>query len=86
VSRAGRAGAQGLEGRFTYRQSEAQKLPFPDDTFDLTTCHTVLIHLPDPSAAIAEDNGADPAKIDGCVVNIKASADCAAVDASAKCG
>jgi hypothetical protein len=33
-----------------------------------------------------KDNGADPAKIDACVVNIKAAADCAAVDASAKCG
>ena len=49
-----RARAQGLEGRFTYRQNEAQKLPFPDDTFDMATCQTVLIHLPDPSAAIAE--------------------------------
>jgi SAM-dependent methyltransferase len=49
-----RARAEGLEGRFTYRQGEARSLPFPDDTFDLTTCQTVLIHLPDPSAAIAE--------------------------------
>jgi SAM-dependent methyltransferase len=49
-----RARARGLEGRFTYRQGEAQPLPFPDDSFDLTTCQTVLIHLPDPAAAIAE--------------------------------
>jgi SAM-dependent methyltransferase len=49
-----RARAQGLEGRFTYLQGEAQRLAFPDHTFDLTTCQTVLIHLPDPSAAIAE--------------------------------
>jgi SAM-dependent methyltransferase len=49
-----RARARGLEARFTYRQGEAQRLPFPDDAFDLTTCQTVLIHMPDPSAALAE--------------------------------
>jgi SAM-dependent methyltransferase len=49
-----RARARGLEGRFSYRQGEAQRLPFPDDSFDLTTCQTLLIHLPDPAAAIAE--------------------------------
>jgi SAM-dependent methyltransferase len=49
-----RALARGLEGRFSYRQGEAQRLPFPDSSFDLTTCQTVLIHLPDPTAAIAE--------------------------------
>ena len=40
--------------RFSYRVGEVQKLPFPDDTFDLTTCQTVLIHVPDPAAALAE--------------------------------
>lgn len=49
-----RALARGLEGRFSFRQGEAQRLPFPDSSFDLTTCQTLLIHLPDPSAAIAE--------------------------------
>ena len=49
-----RARARGLAHRFSYQQGDAQRLPFPDDTFDLTTCQTVLIHLPDPSAAIAE--------------------------------
>ncbi len=49
-----RALAGGLQGRFSYRQGEAQPLPFPDDSFDLTTCQTLLIHLPDPAAAIAE--------------------------------
>lgn len=49
-----RAAARGLAPRFSYREGEAQKLPFPDDSFDLTTCQTVLIHLPDPRAAIAE--------------------------------
>ena len=51
---AARAQARGLARRFAYRQGEADRLPFPDDTFDLTTCQTVLIHLRDPSAAIAE--------------------------------
>src|SRR4029079_1327620 len=49
-----RAIARGLEDRFSYRQGEAQRLPFPDSSFDLTTCQTLLIHLPDPGAAIAE--------------------------------
>ncbi len=49
-----RALERGLQGRFSYRQGEAQRLPFPDDSFDLVTCQTVLIHLPDPGAAIAE--------------------------------
>jgi len=49
-----RAAARGLDGRFSFRQGEAERLPFPDDSFDLTTCQTVLIHLSDPGAAIAE--------------------------------
>jgi SAM-dependent methyltransferase len=49
-----RARVRGLEERFSYRQGEAQCLPFPDNSFDLTTCQTVLIHLPDPTAAISE--------------------------------
>lgn len=49
-----RAQARGLGARFSYRQGEAQRLPFPDNSFDLTTCQTVLIHLRDPSAAISE--------------------------------
>jgi len=49
-----RAAALGLDGRFSYQQGAADRLPFPDDSFDLTTRQTVLIHLPDPTAAIAE--------------------------------
>jgi SAM-dependent methyltransferase len=49
-----RAAARGLGDRFSYRVGEAQRLPFADDTFDLTTCQTVLIHLADPAAAIDE--------------------------------
>jgi SAM-dependent methyltransferase len=49
-----RAATRGLGGRFVFQQGEAQRLPFPDNSFDLTTCQTVLIHLSDPGAAIAE--------------------------------
>jgi len=49
-----RAASLGLAGRFSYQLGEAERLPFPDDSFDLTTCQTVLIHLRDPAAAIAE--------------------------------
>jgi SAM-dependent methyltransferase len=49
-----RALARGLDGRFSYVQAEAERLPFPDSSFDLTTCQTLLIHLRDPGAAIAE--------------------------------
>ncbi|MEM6296290.1 MAG: class I SAM-dependent methyltransferase, partial [Myxococcota bacterium] len=33
---------------------DASSLPFPDDSFDLTTCQTVLIHVPDAAAVVAE--------------------------------
>jgi SAM-dependent methyltransferase len=49
-----RAAAQGLSHRFQYRVSDAQTLPFPDASFDLVTCQTVLIHVADPRAVIAE--------------------------------
>ena len=49
-----RALSRGLADRFSYQQGVAERLPFADGTFDLTTCQTVLIHLADPAAAIAE--------------------------------
>jgi SAM-dependent methyltransferase len=49
-----RARARGLDARFTYRQGEAQRLPFSDASFDLVTCQTVLIHMPDPAAVVRE--------------------------------
>jgi SAM-dependent methyltransferase len=49
-----RANASGRGGRSEYRVAEVQRLPFADDTFDFTTCQTVLIHVADPSEAIAE--------------------------------
>jgi SAM-dependent methyltransferase len=49
-----RAEARGLGGRFTFVPGDAQELPFGDASFDLVTCQTVLIHLRDPRAALAE--------------------------------
>jgi SAM-dependent methyltransferase len=49
-----RAAQNGLGERFTYLEGAAERLPFPDGTFDFTTCQTVLIHVPDPGTVIAE--------------------------------
>lgn len=49
-----RAATRNLSHRFQYRLSEAQSLPFPDASFDLVTCQTLLIHVADPRAVIAE--------------------------------
>ena len=55
VEKAGqRAAKRNDPQRFSYVAGEVQRLPFPDHTFDLTTCQTVLIHVPDPAAALAE--------------------------------
>ncbi len=51
---AARARAAGLGDRFSFGEGTADALPFPDDTFDLVTCQTVLIHCPDPAAVLAE--------------------------------
>lgn len=49
-----RARDAGLGERFSFQAGLADALPFPDDTFDLVTCQTVLIHCPDPAAVVAE--------------------------------
>lgn len=55
VEKAGeRAAALGATDRFNYQVASAEALPFADSTFDLTTCQTVLIHMPDPARVIAE--------------------------------
>lgn len=38
----------------SFCQGEAEHLPFPDGTFDMVTCQTLLIHIKDPVAAIRE--------------------------------
>jgi SAM-dependent methyltransferase len=49
-----RARAGGVADRFSYEAGHAERLPFADDSFDLTTCQTVLIHLREPARAISE--------------------------------
>ena len=44
----------GLPVEATFVKGDALALPFEDDTFDLVTCQTVLIHLADPVAALRE--------------------------------
>jgi SAM-dependent methyltransferase len=45
-----RLGARQLE----LLHGRAEQLPFDDGTFDLVTCQTVLIHVPDPLAVLRE--------------------------------
>lgn len=47
------AKAKGLT-RFSYRQGDANRLPFEDGRFDAVTCQTLLIHVPDPRATLRE--------------------------------
>jgi SAM-dependent methyltransferase len=49
-----KAAARGLADRFSYQVAVAEMLPFADASFDLVTCQTVLIHTPDPGAAVDE--------------------------------
>lgn len=43
-----------LQGTFDFVVGEAEHLPFPDETFDMVFCQTLLIHLRDPVAGFAE--------------------------------
>lgn len=43
-----------LDIPFTLKEGDAQQLPFEDNSFDLVTCQTVLIHVPNPNAALNE--------------------------------
>ncbi len=48
------ASRAGLGARSRYVKGDAQQLPFPDASFDMATCQTVLIHVPDPKRALRE--------------------------------
>jgi ubiquinone/menaquinone biosynthesis C-methylase UbiE len=48
------AQAAGLASCSRYEQGSAEALTFEDASFDLVTCQTLLIHVPDPEAVIAE--------------------------------
>ena len=49
-----RAGAVGSSKRLRFRVAEVEQLPFDDNTFDLATCQTVLMHLRDAERGLAE--------------------------------
>ncbi len=49
-----RAERAGLAERFTYQRGDATALPFASETFDVVTCQTVLIHVPDPAHVLGE--------------------------------
>jgi SAM-dependent methyltransferase len=51
---AARAAARGMGARCKYQVGVAETLPFADASFDLVTCQTLLIHVRDPAAVIAE--------------------------------
>lgn len=40
--------------RFNYVPGRVEALPFPDDSFDLVTCQTVLLHVANVEAALRE--------------------------------
>src|SRR5262245_19354856 len=44
----------GLGSRFRYQHGSAQNLPFDDSSFDLVTCQTLLIHVPNPKEVLRE--------------------------------
>lgn len=55
VAEAGnRAIGAGFGDRASFVEGTAERLPFPDSSFDLVTCQTLLIHLADPRAALRE--------------------------------
>ncbi len=43
-----------IDTEVEFRCGDACALPFPDDTFDVVTCQTVLIHIADPLKALSE--------------------------------
>ncbi len=51
---AARERAKDRPGSFTYCEGNAESLPFDDNTFDLVTCQTVLIHVADAETALRE--------------------------------
>lgn len=48
------AQANGTEDRCTYSVARAESIPFPSDSFDMVTCQTLLIHVPDVIKVLTE--------------------------------
>lgn len=49
-----KADQHGLAARSEFLVASADTLPFADDSFDLVTCQTVLMHVPDVEAVLRE--------------------------------
>ncbi len=49
-----KAGRAGLAARCEFLKGDAMALPFADETFDLVTCQTVLMHVSDARVAMRE--------------------------------
>jgi ubiquinone/menaquinone biosynthesis C-methylase UbiE len=49
-----KAESLGLSHKISYQTGNAEKLRFKDETFDMVTCQTVLIHVPEPKFALKE--------------------------------
>lgn len=49
-----RASEQNLASRFSYQLGSAEQIPFEDNTFNMVTCQTLLIHLKDPKVGLRE--------------------------------
>lgn len=48
------AGGPELAGRVEFQIADANALPYPDATFDLVTCNSVLHHMAEPERLLAE--------------------------------
>ncbi len=51
---AARAERLGISARCDYRVGDALHLPYPDHSFTLVTCQTVLMHVAEPEVALRE--------------------------------
>jgi 2-polyprenyl-3-methyl-5-hydroxy-6-metoxy-1,4-benzoquinol methylase len=55
MARAGaRAAERGLGERTRYQVAQAQCLPWADGSFDMVTCQTLLMHVPNPQEVVRE--------------------------------
>ncbi|MFN0132356.1 MAG: class I SAM-dependent methyltransferase [Phycisphaerales bacterium] len=48
------AATRGVASRVNYLHGRAEQIPFPETSFDLVTCQTLLIHVRDPVAVLRE--------------------------------
>jgi ubiquinone/menaquinone biosynthesis C-methylase UbiE len=48
------AAGSGLEGRVEFQLADGNRLPFPDNCFDLVLCNSVLHHLAEPEKLLSE--------------------------------